>query len=122
MSQSVHIARTAGTCPPSIAVEVTSKQYEGGGIFDYLAQTMKPAYAAQLVSATPQHIVFEAQLRPAYASCEGTGSSGEYVFALHRGTLRFTVSPSKGPDNVYPGLNDVGISKGMPHVNLSIPD
>lgn len=121
-SQSVRIVRTAGACPASIAVAVTTKQYAGGGMFDYVAQTTPAAYVAELVSATPQHVVFDAQLVPAYASCEGAGTADEYRFNLHKGKLTFTLSPGKGPDNVYPGLIDVGIVKGMPHVSLAVPD
>jgi hypothetical protein len=118
----VTITRSAGTCPKSIAVTVVIKRYDAGALFDYTAQTMVPAYSAQLLSATPQRIVFDAELRPAYASCEGAGKSGETSFTLHKGTLTYVLAPGKGPNNTYPGLIDVGVAKGLPHVNMAVTD
>ena len=121
-NQAVSITRTAGTCPKSIAVTVVTKQYEGGFTMDYTARTMVPAYSAELLSATPQRIVFDAELRPAYASCEGTGTSSDTSFTLHKGKLMFVLTPGKGPNKTYPGLNELDVHNGLPHANMSITD
>ena len=121
-NQAVRITRTAGTCPKSVAVTVVTKQYEGGFTLDFTAHTMVPAYSAELLSATPQRIVFDAPLREGYASCEGSGKSGDMSFMLHKGTLTFVLTPGKGPNNTYPGLNELDVHNGVPHANMSTTD
>ena len=119
----VSIARITGTCPATIPVVVGVTRYEGGAVFDVTAQTLSAAYASKLLSATPQRIAFDADLRPAYASCEGSGRSkdGLYRFALHRGKLTYVVVPGKGPAGTVPGLLDVGVN-GTPHVKMAFAD
>jgi len=97
--------------------------YDGGATFDVTAQTMRAAYASKLLSATPQRIVFDADLRPAYASCEGFGRSkdGWYRFALHRGKLSYIVVPVKGTAANASGLLDVSVN-GTPHVKMAFAD
>jgi hypothetical protein len=121
-TQTVAIVRSSGTCPKSIAITVKTKQYAGGVMLDYTAQTMVPAYTAELVSATPQRIVFDAQLHEAFASCEAAGRSGAFSFTLHKGKLTYVLTNAKGPDAVYPGLLDVSVDDGLPHVKMAIPD
>jgi hypothetical protein len=121
-NQTVTITRTAGTCPRSVAVTVVTKQYPGGFTLDYTARTMVPAYSAELLAATPQRIVFDAPLRESYASCEGTGKARGLSFTLHKGTLTFVLTPGKGPNNTYPGLNELDVHNGVPHANMSVTD
>jgi len=119
----VPITRTAGTCPTMIPVKIALTRYDGGATFDVTAQTMRAAYASKLLSATPQRIVFDADLRPAYASCEGFGRSkdGWYRFALHRGKLSYIVVPVKGTAANASGLLDVSVN-GTPHVKMAFAD
>jgi len=112
-----------GHVPATIPVEVGVTRYEGGAVFDVTAQTLSAAYASKLLSATPHRIAFDADLRPACASCEGSGRSkdGLYRFALRRGKLSYVVVPGKGPAGTVPGLLDVGVN-GTPHVKIAFAD
>jgi len=121
-NRAVSITRTAGTCPKSVAVTVVTKQYPGGFTLDYTARTMVAAYSAELLSATPQRIVFDAELVPAYAACEGTGKALDMSFTLHKGKLTFVLTPGKGPNKTYPGLNELDVHAGVPHANMSVTD
>jgi hypothetical protein len=121
-NRTVSIARSAGTCPKSIAVTVVTKQYPGGFTMDYTAQTAMVASNAKVVAATPQRIAFNAALNAAYKSCEGTGKSGDVAFMLHKGNLSYVISPGKGPNNTYPGALHMNVVKGLPNANMSITD
>jgi len=119
----VAIARTAGTCPATIPIKITTTGYEGGVTLDITAQTMGAAYVSELLSATPQRIAFAADLRPPYESCEGSGRSKEALssFTMHRGKLSFVVTPGVGPNATPPGLLDVSVD-GTPHVKMAFTD
>src|SRR5665213_2339558 len=94
----VHIVRSAGTCPAAIPIVVATTQYEGGDTTDVTARTMAAAFTAILISATRKQIVFDAELRPAYASCEGKGrtTDGLHAFVLGHGRLGYTITLAHG--------------------------
>jgi hypothetical protein len=120
----VHIARTAGTCPASVAVRVLTTPYEGGATFDVRAQTSAVAFVSELASATPQRIAFEADLKPAYASCEGAGTSADrmYAFVLRAKKLRYLIVPGKGPNATYPVLLLITTEGVDPRVKMGFSD
>jgi len=117
----VAIVRAVGTCPATIRIRVASTYFEGGYTLDITAMTSDVAYVSELRSATPQQIVFNAKLRPAYESCKGSGRSKDnaHRFTLQNGTLTYVITPRKDPNN-SPRLNDVSVSP--PHVNMSFAD
>lgn len=117
----VRIVRSAGTCPASIAIRWTATQYEGGSTMSVTALTMPVATLAALVSATRKRIEFEADLRPAYASCVGTGREGDDVFTLRGGKLRFVMTNGISSGQ-YPGILELDVNGGNPHVSLGIAD
>jgi hypothetical protein len=117
----VRIVRSAGTCPASIAVRWTSKQFEGGSEMDVTALTMTVATVSELVSATRKRIEFQADLRPAYASCAGIGRDGGDVFTLRGGKLSFVIN-NEISSGQYPGILELDVNGGNPHVRLGIAD
>lgn len=119
---SVPIVRAAGTCPASIPVTTTSVPHEGGATVDVSAKTSAVAYVSELVSATPKRIEFRADLKPAYASCTGTGhdASGN-AFALRGGKLSFVIAGSVSSGQ-YPVILELDVNGGNPHVRLGIAD
>jgi len=117
----VRIVRSAGTCPASIAIRWTSVQYEGGSTMDVTALTMTVATASELVSATRKRIEFRADLRPQFASCVGTGNDGNDVFALRGGKLTFVINYEISSGQ-YPGVEELDVKGGNPHVVLGIAD
>ena len=117
----VRIVRSAGTCPASIAVRWTSKQFEGGSEMDVTALTMTVATVSELVSATRKRIEFQADLRPAYATCAGTGRDGGDVFTLRGGKLSFVIN-NEISSGQYPGILELDVNGGNPHVRLGIAD
>jgi hypothetical protein len=119
----VRVVRSAGSCPATIPVSVTTKQYEGGSTTDVTARTMTAAFTAVLISATRKQIVFDAELRPAYASCEGKGTAdGMHTFALHHGRLAYTITLARGPEDAYNAIVDVGVVNGLPHATVQFAD
>jgi hypothetical protein len=118
----VAIARTAGTCPASIAVTTASVPHEGGATIDVTAKTSAVAYVSELVSATPKRIEFRASLKPAYASCTGAGrdASGN-AFTLRGGKLSFVIAGSVSSGQ-YPVILELDVNGGDPHVRLGIAD
>jgi hypothetical protein len=120
----VAIARTAGACPASIAVRIVTHGYEGGVTLDVTAQTTAVTFASDLVSATPQRIVFDALLRPAYESCKGAGRSkdGMFSFDLRGGKLAFVITPGKGANATPPALLDVSTEGRNPRVKMAFTD
>ncbi len=117
----VRIVRSAGTCPASITIRWTAVQYEGGSTVDVTAVTRPVASLAALVSATRKRIEFEADLRPAYVSCVGTGRDGADVFTLRGGKLSFVIT-NEISSGVYPGILQLDVNGGNPHVSLGIAD
>jgi hypothetical protein len=117
----VRIVRTAGTCPASIAVRWTSKQFEGGSEMDVTALTMTVATVSELVSATRKRIEFQADLRLAYATCAGIGRDGGDVFTLRGGKLSFVIN-NEISSGQYPGILELDVNGGNPHVRLGIAD
>jgi hypothetical protein len=117
----VRIVRSAGTCPASIAVRWTSKQFEGGSEMDVTALTMTVATVSELVSATRKRIEFQADLRPAYATCAGIGRDGGDVFTLRGGKLSFVIT-NEISSGQYPGILELDVNGGNPHVRLGIAD
>ena len=89
---------------------------------DYTAQTAAVASSVKVVAATPQRIAFTAAVLRPYASCRGSGKSGDITFSLVNGTFSFVLTPGKGPNNTYPGALHVNVVKGLPHANMSITD
>jgi hypothetical protein len=120
----VRVVRTAGSCPATIPVSVVTKQYEGGSTTDVTARTMTAAFTAVLISATRKQIVFDAELRPAFASCEGKGTTtdGMHAFVLHRGRLGYTITLARGPEADYDAIVDVGVTGGLPHATVQFAD
>ena len=118
------IARSAGNCPATIPIVVTTKQYQGGDTTDLTAHTMATAFTAVLISATRKEIVFDAELRPAYASCQGTGrtADGMHRFVLHHGRLGYTITLARGAEADNVALIDVGVVRGLPHATVSFAD
>ncbi len=117
----VRIVRSAGTCPASITVRWTSKQFEGGSELDVTALTMPVATLSELVSATPKRIEFQANLRPPYASCAGIGRDGGDVFVLRGGRLSFVINNAFS-SGTWPGIMEIDVKSGNPHVILGIAD
>ena len=117
----VRIVRSAGTCPASIAIRWTSVQYEGGSTMDVTALTMTVATVSELVSATRKRIEFRADLRPQYASCVGAGRDGGDVFTLRGGKLTFVIN-NEISSGQYPGVEELDVKTGNPHVILGIAD
>ena len=117
----VRIVRSAGTCPASIAIRWTSTQYEGGSTMDLTALTMTVATTSELVSATRKRIEFRADLRPQFASCAGTGRDGGDVFTLRGGKLTFVIN-NEISSGQYPGVEELDVKGGNPHVILGIAD
>jgi len=117
----VRVVRSAGTCPASITIRWTSKQFEGGSEMDVTALTMAVATVSELVSATRKRIEFQADLRPAYASCVGIGRDGADVFTLRGGKLRFVIN-NEITSGTYPGILELDVNGGNPHVRLGIAD
>jgi hypothetical protein len=115
----VPIVRAAGTCPHAIPVSVVTTRFDGGATFDVTVRLGSAAYPSRIVSATIHRIEFAASLVPAFATCEGSGRSSEYAFALHRGKLSFVMTPA-GEANEPPSLLDV--SADPPHVKIAQPD
>ncbi|MDQ6926468.1 MAG: hypothetical protein M3154_09555, partial [Candidatus Eremiobacteraeota bacterium] len=64
---------------------------------------------------------FEADLRPAYASCVGTGRDGDDTFTLRRGKLTFVIT-NEISSGVYPAILELDVKGGNPHVSLGIAD
>jgi hypothetical protein len=120
----VAIARTAGTCPKSIGVQVATHGYEGGVTLDIHPQTSAVAFVSELVSATPQRVVFRAALRPAYASCRGQGrsSDGNHGFVLSGGNLQYALTPVKGPNATWPVLLVLSSEGQNPRLKISFSD
>jgi hypothetical protein len=120
----VHIVRSAGTCPAAIAVRTVSQGYEGGVKLDISAKTLTAAYVSELVSATPKRLEFSAELRPAYASCQGAGhsSDGKHTFTLKAGKLTYVLTPGLGPNATPPALSDVEVVGGFPRVLMAFSD
>jgi hypothetical protein len=120
----VRIVRSAGNCPATIPVVVATTQYEGGSTIDVTARTMTAAFTAALISATRKQIVFDAELRPAYVSCEGKGrtTEGLHEFVLHHGRLGYTITLAHGAEAEYDALLDVGVVRGFPHATVSFGD
>lgn len=121
MTTSVRVVRSAGTCPASITVRWTSKQFEGGSEMDVTALTMAVATVSELVSATRKRIEFQADLRPAYASCVGAGRDGGDEFTLRGGKLHFVIN-NEISSGTYPGILELDVNGGNPHVRLGIAD
>jgi hypothetical protein len=117
----VRIVRSAGTCPASITVRWTSRQFEGGSEMDVTALTMPVATVSELVSATRKRIEFQAGLRPAYATCAGIGRDGGDVFTLRGGKLSFVIN-NEISSGQYPGILELDVNGGNPHVRLGIAD
>ncbi|HEY0381803.1 MAG TPA: hypothetical protein VGC72_06355 [Candidatus Elarobacter sp.] len=117
----VRIVRSAGTCPAAIAIRWTSVQYEGGSTMDVTALTMAVATTSELVAATRKRIEFRADLRPQYASCTGTGRDGGDVFTLRGGKLTFVIN-NEISSGQYPGVEELDVKGGNPHVILGIAD
>jgi hypothetical protein len=120
----VGIVRTAGTCPKSIVVRVATQGYEGGVNIEIVPQTFAVAFVSELVSATPQRVVFRASLRPAYASCRGTGrsSDGEHTFSLKDGNVEYVLSPVKGPNATWPVLLNLSSEGQNPRLKIAFSD
>lgn len=120
----VPIARTAGTCPKSIGVQIATHGYEGGVTLDIRPQTSAVAFVSELVSATPQRVVFRATLRPVYASCRGTGrsSDGDHRFAFSGGNVEYVLITVKGPNATWPVLLDLSSEGQNPRLKISFSD
>ncbi|GEM_PF-7125649 len=120
----VHIVRSAGTCPAAIPIVVATTQYEGGDTTDVTARTMAAAFTAILISATRKQIVFDAELRPAYASCEGKGrtTDGLHAFVLGHGRLGYTITLAHGAEADNVAILDIGVVRGLPHATISFAD
>lgn len=120
----VAIARTAGTCPKSIAVRVVEQGYEGGVNIEIRPQTFAVAFRSELVSATPQRVVFRADLRPRYASCRGRGrsSDGGHWFVLGDGKVDYALTPAKGPNATWPVLLDLSSEGDNPKLRIAFSD
>jgi hypothetical protein len=120
----VPVVRTAGTCPARVDVRVLTHQYEGGVTLDITAKTFAVAFVSEFVSATPHKIRFAASLRPAYASCKGSGhtADGRYAFAFNGGTLAYTITPGNGPNATPPGISLISTQGGNPRVIMSFTD
>jgi len=117
----VRIVRSAGTCPASIGVRWTARQFEGGSELDVTALTMAVATVSELVSATPKRIEFQASLRPPYATCAGIGRDGGDVFALRGGRLSFVIN-NELSSGTWPVITEIDVKSGNPHFILGIAD
>lgn len=65
----VQVERRSGNCPKSIGIWTDGRQYEGGGEFTIIPDTLAFAGKAKLVSAKPKFVEYIAPLKPAYANC-----------------------------------------------------
>jgi hypothetical protein len=120
----VGIVRTAGTCPKSIAVQIATQGFEGGANIEIRPQTFAVAFRSELVSATPQRVVFRAALRPQYASCRGKGrsSDGDHAFVLGGGNVEYMLTPVKGPNATWPVLLDLSSEGENPKLKIAFSD
>jgi hypothetical protein len=120
----VAIARTAGTCPKTIAVRVATQGYEGGANIEIVPQTFAVAFVSELISATRQRVVFRASLRPAYASCRGAGrsSDGMHGFDLRQGTVDYTLTTVRGPNETLPAILNLSSEGQNPRLKIAFSD
>ncbi|MBD2185726.1 hypothetical protein [Aerosakkonema funiforme] len=99
------VTRQSGNCPSNVKLWTSLRQYEGGGEFTVIADTVAIAGAARLVRSTKKLAEFTAPLKSNFASCVGQATSKEetenlYSFQFRNRNVTFRVQlPPDTPSN-----------------------
>jgi len=104
-NESFKVTRTSGSCPQTIGIWTSVRQYEGGAEFSVIANTAALAGPARLVRSNKKSAEFSAPLKSNFASCVGTATSQDetlnyYIFRFQNGNVIFRVQlPKDTPSN-----------------------
>ncbi|MBW4620580.1 MAG: hypothetical protein KME17_14650 [Cyanosarcina radialis HA8281-LM2] len=119
------VKRQTGYCPKVVRLWTAFRNYEGGGEFLVVADTLAIAGPARLVSANRKVAEFKAPLKKAYRSCVGRASSEEYSdyrFAFRHGHVYFRVQLPPDSPSTPSAIDRRGIIASRPYVRWSIAD
>lgn len=120
----VKVERRSGNCPQSIGVWTNTRQYEGGGQFTIIPDTLAFAGKAKLVAAKHKLVEYTASLKPAYSSCIARAKNPEINsrFRFANGNVYFQLYlPPDTPANPS-GFDTRSIFTARPYVQWSIAD
>ncbi|MFB2838823.1 hypothetical protein [Floridanema evergladense] len=126
-NESFMVNRTSGTCPQSIGIWTATRQYEGGGEFTVIANTLAIASRASLVRSNKKSAEFSARLKSNFASCVGTATSQDetlnlYRFRLQNGNVIFRVQLPKDTPSNPSEIMMKNVISGQPAVRWAIAD
>ncbi len=115
------------TCPRTVKLWTSSRQYDGGGEFVVIADTSAIAGPARLVRSNTKSAEFTAPLKSNFADCVGQAASREemlngYSFRFQNRTVTFRVQlPPDTPSNPS-GIAYKGVVSSRPAVKWQIAD
>lgn len=122
------VVRQTGTCPQQVSLWTSARQYEGGGEFTVVADTLPIATAVpRLVSAKPQFVEYSALLKQAFVSCiaqAGSGSELPYRFRFQQGKVFFRIdlkSINRNPSTPA-AITYKAVLTSRPYVRWAIAD
>ncbi|MFB2875916.1 hypothetical protein [Floridanema aerugineum] len=126
-NESFKVIRTSGNCPQSVGIWTAMRQYEGGGEFSAIANTLAIAGPARLVRSNKKFAEFSAPLKSNFASCVGTATSQDetlnlYSFRLENGKVIFLVQLPKDTPTNPSEITIKNVISAQPAVRWAIAD
>lgn len=120
----VQIERRAGNCPKSIGIWTDARQYEGGGEFTIIPDTLAFAGRAKLVAAKPKFVEYVAKLKPAYTNCIARAKNTEInsKFRFANGNIYFQLYLPADTDANPSGFSTRSILAARPYIQWQIAD
>lgn len=120
----VQVERRSGNCPKSIGIWTDTRQYEGGGEFTIIPDTLAFAGKAKLVAAKPKFVEYIALLKPAYANCIARAKNPEINtrFRFANGNVYFQLYLPADTDANPSGFSTRSVFTARPYVKWQIAD
>lgn len=120
----VQVERRSGNCPKSIGIWTDALQYEGGGEFTIIPDTLAFAGKAKLVSAKSKLVEYIAPLKPAYANCVARAKNTEInsKFRFANGNVYFQLYLPPDTDANPSGFATRSIFTARPYIKWQIAD
>jgi hypothetical protein len=121
---SIAVASTSGSCPQSVSISISNRQYEGGMENTVTAETGAIAGAARIVSYGQKFVKYSAALKQEYSSCIGrsramTGES-PYKLEFQNGQVNFIVDLRNISKTSQ--ISRVRVISSRPYVQWAIAD
>lgn len=126
-NSTLNVTRQSGNCPRMVKLWTSERQYEGGGEFTAIADTLAIAGPSRLVRSNNKSAEFTAPLKSNFASCVGQASSNDGNLSLYRVQFQnrnviFRVQLPADTPSSPSGIAYKGVVSSRPAIKWQIAD